>query len=127
MNKSSYHILRVGLAVTFLWVGILIAKNPLDWGSFIEPWAAGFLPGSLHSAMVATAVMDIVVGFLLLIDFWTWLAALVAAFHLVVVLVVTGIGNVTVRDIGLLAGMLALMADSRPPSFLARLKSRKYA
>ena len=27
MKKTSLHILRIGLAVTFLWIGVLIIKN----------------------------------------------------------------------------------------------------
>jgi hypothetical protein len=32
MIKTSFHILRVGLAITFLWIGVLIFKNPESWG-----------------------------------------------------------------------------------------------
>ena len=35
MNRTSFHILRVGLAVTFLWIGILILKNPEAWGGYL--------------------------------------------------------------------------------------------
>ena len=125
MKRTSYHILRVGLAVTFLWVGILIASHPEAWGNFIRPWAAGLLPGSIRDAMIGTAVLDIVVGLLLLVDVWVWVAAALAAFHLAVVLVVSGIGDVTVRDIGLLAAAIAVMVESKPPKFLARLRLGK--
>jgi len=44
MKKTSFHFLRVGLAITFLWIGILIFKNPEAWGGYLEPWAVGLLP-----------------------------------------------------------------------------------
>jgi uncharacterized membrane protein YkgB len=41
MKKTSYHILRVGVAITFLWIGVLIFKQPEAWGGDI------FSPGPL--------------------------------------------------------------------------------
>lgn len=114
MKSSSYHILRVGLAITFLWIGILIFKEPENWGTFIQPWAAGLLPVSLKSAMIATAILDITIGFLLLIDFYVWLAAFVGAIHLIIVLTVSGINAITVRDIGLLAAAIVLAVNFWP-------------
>jgi uncharacterized membrane protein YphA (DoxX/SURF4 family) len=121
MKKTSFHFLRVGLAITFLWVGVLILKNPEAWGGFLEPWAAGLLPVPLAQAMVGTAILDIVIGALLLVDIFTWLAALVGALHLIIVLTVSGITDITVRDIGLLVGALALMIDALPQWVLSRI------
>ena len=117
MRPSSFHILRVGLAITFLWIGILIFKDPVGWGGYVQPWAANLLPISLKGVMIGTAIFDIVVGALLLIDYLTWLAALLGAFHLVIVLTVSGINAITVRDIGLFAAALALMIHAWPKNF----------
>ncbi len=116
MRKTSFHILRVGLAITFLWIGVLILKQPEAWGGFLEPWAANLLPIPIREAMIATAILDIAIGVLLLVDVFTWLAALVAAIHLAIVLTVSGITDVTVRDIAILAAALAVMAESLPQS-----------
>lgn len=123
MKRNSYHILRVGLAITFLWIGILILRNPEAWGGYLQPWAAGLLPIPLAQAMMGTAILDIIIGAFLLINFLPWLAALVGAVHLVVVLAVSGITDITARDIGLLAGTLALMIDSLPLSITNRFKN----
>lgn len=122
MNKASFHILRVGLAVTFLWIGVLIFKQPEAWGGYLQPWAAGLLPIPIGQAMIGTAVLDVVIGALLLFDSFVWLAALVGAIHLIIVLTVSGITDITVRDIGILAAMLALMADSLPKNFTDKIK-----
>jgi len=121
MKSSSFHFLRVGLAITFLWIGVLILKNPESWSGYIQPWAIEFLPISLTQTMVGTAILDIVIGFLLLIDTFTWLAAFAGFVHLVVVISVSGITDITVRDIGLLAGTLALLFDSLPKWVLNRI------
>lgn len=124
MKKTSFHILRVGLAVTFLWIGVLIFKQPEAWGGYLMPWAAGLLPVPIEQAMVGTAILDIIIGALLLFDFFVWLAALIGVIHLIIVLAVSGITDITVRDIGILAAVIALMADSLPENFIDKIKRK---
>lgn len=114
MKKTSFHIARVGLAITFLWIGVLIIRQPEAWGGYLQPWAAGLLPLPLEQAMWGTAFLDIAIGVLLLIDWKTWLAAFLAAVHLVIVLAVSGITDITVRDIGLLAAASAVLVEVLP-------------
>lgn len=114
MRKSSYHFLRVGLAITFLWIGILILRDPQAWGSYIQPWALKFLPIPLEQAMRSTAILDIVVGLGFLFDFLPWVAALLGSVHLIVILITSGVTDITIRDVGLLTGTLALLIESSP-------------
>lgn len=127
MKKTGFNILRVGLGITFLWIGVLIFKQPEAWGGYLQPWAAGLLPVPLTQAMMGTAVLDMLIGALLLVGSFVWLAALVGAVHLVIVLVTSGITDITVRDIGLLTAALALMVDSLPPAILAKFKKSSSA
>lgn len=122
MKTSAFHILRVGIAITFLWIGILIFKEPGAWGGYLLPWAADLLPIPLEQAMVGTAILDILIGVFLLIDVLTWLAAFLGTLHLVIVLSTSGINAITVRDIGLLAAVLALVVHAWP--YRLRLKSK---
>lgn len=122
MNKASFHILRVGLAITFLWIGILIFKQPEAWGGYLMPWAAGLLPVPIEQAMIGTAVLDIAIGVLLLFDYFVWFAALVGTIHLIIVLAVSGITDITVRDIGILAATASLTAESLPKNFISRFR-----
>jgi len=80
----------------------------------MKPWVAGLLPIPIAQVMMGTAILDIAIGVFLLINFLSRLTAIVGAIHLAVILIVSGITDITVRDIGLLAGMLALMIDSPP-------------
>jgi uncharacterized membrane protein YphA (DoxX/SURF4 family) len=121
MKIAPYHILRVGIAITFIWIGILIFSAPEAWGSFLQPWALDLLPIPLRDAMIGTAILDIVIGALLLVDVLTWLAAIIGAIHLVIVLTTSGINAVTVRDIGLLAGVIALALETIPIRRLKRI------
>lgn len=117
MSKISFHILRVGLAVTFLWIGVLIFKQPEAWMGYVTPWAANLLPVPIEQAMRGTAVLDILIGALLLFDFLVWPAALIGSLHLIIVLGVSGITDITVRDIAILAATLAILFETFPRNF----------
>jgi len=123
MKRTSFHILRVGVAITFIWIGVLIFKTPEAWGGYLQPWAAGLLPIPIAQAMIGTAILDIAIGLLLLIDSFVWLAALVGAIHIIIVLTVSGITDITVRDIAIFTVAIALMAESLPKTFTDKIMS----
>jgi len=112
MNKSAFHILRVGTAITFLWIGILIFQSPEVWGSYIAPWMVELLPMSVKHVMISTAILDICIGLFLLIDTFVLWAAIIGSVHLFIVLIISGINEGTVRDIAIIAGTTALAVDS---------------
>ena len=117
MKSSAFHVLRVGIAITFLWIGILIFRDPAGWGGYLQPWAAALIPVPLKTFMAGIAIFDVTVGILLLIDFLTFWAAVLATIHLFIVIFVAGITEITIRDLGLLTGTLALAISTWPPDF----------
>lgn len=121
MTKISYHILRVGMAITFIWIGVLIIKSPESWAGYMQPWAVKLLPVPIEQALLGTAVLDIIVGLLLLIDWYAWVGGIIGTLHLISVLVVSGISDITIRDIGLLTATIALAIEALPFSIKSRL------
>lgn len=119
MSRRSYHILRIGLAITFIWIGVLILKAPEAWGGYLQPWAVSLLPFSVKKALIGTAIFDIVVGVLFLINRKAWLAGLLGTSHLAIVLITSGVTDITVRDIGLMAATLAAAIESMPSRRMA--------
>jgi len=115
MNRPSFHIVRVGTAITFVWIGILILQDPVGWSGYILPWMLNFIPVPAATFMLSIAAFDILVGYLLLINKFTWYASAAAVVHLLTVLIASGINAITVRDIGLLAASLAIFFDSKKP------------
>lgn len=120
-HKTSYHILRVGLAITFIWIGILIIKSPESWGGYLQPWAVKLLVVPIREALLATAALDIIIGVLLLIDWFPWVAGIMAAVHLGIVMTTSGITDITVRDIGLFTAAVALVIESLPYKIKSKL------
>ena len=108
MSNNAYHILRIGIGITFVWIGILIVQEPLVWGSYINPWAEQLLLLSKTTTMMIVGIFDIIIGALFIINRLKKITAVLASLHIINVLVVSGFNNATIRDIGLLGGTLAL-------------------
>lgn len=125
MTKAGFNILRVGIAVTFLWIGLLIFKDPVSWTGYIGDWAQDLMVLDAVTAMTLTGVFDMAIGLWLLLDYKVWIPASLATLHLASVIVVSGINSITVRDIGLFAGSLALFFEAAPTPFLKALKIQK--
>lgn len=108
MKKTPLKVLRIGTAITFFGVGVFIIKDPEAWLGYIKPWALAISPFSPKTAVLLAGVFDILVSFLLFFNYAGRLAAFFASLHLIVVLLVSGVNPVTVRDIAILAGTAAL-------------------
>lgn len=119
MDKSAFHILRIGTGITFVWIGILIFQSPEAWGSYMAPWVVDLLPISVKNVMILTAILDVTIGFLLLAKIMVWRVAIAAAVHLGMVLIVSGINEGTVRDIAIVAGAIALAVDSYKGEYIS--------
>lgn len=102
----SYFVLRVGLGLTFMWIGIDILRHPEMW--------LGYVPTNLPLGMTRefglrlNGVFDVGLGLLMVIRMFPKIVAGLAAIHLAGVLVSYGVDAVTIRDVGLLGSALAL-------------------
>lgn len=105
---NPFMILRFGLGITFLLIGISIWQEPELWGSFLQPWAASLAGGPTITTMMFVAILDIALGILLIIGLWTEIVALIAALHLLSIIIGFGYNDIAVRDFGLLTAALAL-------------------
>lgn len=124
MSKASFTILRVGVGITFLWVGILIFKEPEVWGGYLLSWAVALLPLPPEKAMLGIAVFDVLVGIFLIYDVGVWIAGLFAALHMLVVLTVVGITDITVRDIAIFSAALAIMVEGMPRHLFKKIEAK---
>lgn len=124
-QKAAYHLLRVTLGITFIWVSVMIFQEPVFWSGFIDPWAASLMPLSLETMMNITAGLDLLIGLLLIADKWTWIVSLVASLHLLAIIIGSGIDTITVRDIGLFGASGALSLISAPTKFFRTKKTEQ--
>lgn len=93
-----------------------------DWERYLAPWVNDIVPGSAHDAMLMVGVIEVVAGIVVAVV-PRWGGLLVAAWLGGIILNLVTMGeylDVALRDVGLLAGALALFLLAPTPSFARR-------
>ena len=87
-----------------------------DWEQYLAPWVDGIVPGDAHQAMLAVGVVEILAGVLVAVRPAIG-GYVVAAWLLGIIVNLVTMGaylDVALRDVGLLAGALALARLASP-------------
>jgi uncharacterized membrane protein YphA (DoxX/SURF4 family) len=105
MQKAAPVVLRIGLAIVFLWFGYMQLTHTQMWLGLIPKWLL-----SLSGLQAATLVhfngaFEIVFGICLLFGFFTRVVSFLLALHMIhialTLVMAQGIGAISIRDIGL--------------------------
>lgn len=102
-----YLFLRVGLGLTFLFIGVDILRHPTVWLGFVPQETMFSLDRDTMLKM--GGLFDITIGLLLTIKAWPRVAAALAVIHLLGIFSLNGIDGVLARNIGLLGTAIAVM------------------
>ena len=110
MSRSCNHlvpvVLRLGLAVVFLWFGSQQLSDPSVWTGFVPGWTAN--PWiSVETIILLNGFAEIVAAVLLISGFWLRPVGLLLTIHMLVIALEAG-GAIGIRDFGLAISCLAL-------------------
>ncbi len=113
-QPSGHHLpallLRIGLAVVFLYAAVSSLRHPLDWTGYVPTFATRFV--AITTFVKLMAIYELVLSALLLVGKYRRYVGLLCAVTLAgIVLVNLGQLITTFRDIGLLFAALALAAS----------------
>ena len=107
-KKYSVDILRIGLALVFLWFGISQLINPESFLGYIPQWL--YIQNfSAHTIIISNGIFETVFGFLLLIGLFTRISAFLLALHLLGIMFSLGYNDIAVRDFGLVMATVSLI------------------
>lgn len=100
-------ILRIGLALVFLWFGLNQLFDPGSWVG----WVPGWIHPIVHPAIVVfvNGIFEVALGTMLLIGFMTRLSALILGVHLFFISLSVGYGGTMVRDLGLFIATFSIV------------------
>lgn len=119
----AFMLLRSAFTVAPILFGIDKFTNLLtDWTQYLAPWIDGIIPGDAQFAMWGIGIVEIAAGLLVAIA-PRWGGLVVAAWLLGIIvnlLTLPGYFDVALRDVGLLAGALALALLARDHDGRAR-------
>jgi uncharacterized membrane protein YphA (DoxX/SURF4 family) len=110
--RYSRIILRIGLAAVYLWFGVDKFIRPEYWiGAWMPVWAQHATQaigmGAVNAAILL-GLFEVLVATSLVTGFFVRIFALIAIVFLAIGLIVHGLSDALVGDIGLIAGLLAL-------------------
>lgn len=108
LSTSGYHLLRLGVAVVFLWFGFSQLFDGISWVGYVPSWAVEVL--SIPPAMIVllNGALEVILGSLLALGFFVRGAALILGIHLAIITFELGATAIGVRDFGLTCATLAL-------------------
>jgi hypothetical protein len=109
--RQAFVLLRTAFTVAPIVVGLDKFTNLLtDWPAYLAPWIDALVPGTAQQAMYAVGVVEVLAGIVVAVAprFGGWLVAAWLAGIIVDLLTIPGFYDVALRDVGLLAGAVAL-------------------
>ena len=109
--QQAFLLLRTVFTVAPIAFGLDKFANLLtDWAGYLAPWIDDLVPGTAQQAMYAVGVVEVLAGVLVAVmpRIGGWVVAAWLAGIIVNLLTVPGFYDVALRDVGLLAGAVAL-------------------
>ena len=110
-SYQSFLLLRTAFTVAPIVFGLDKFTNLLtDWPAYLAPWIDAIVPGTAQQAMYAVGVVEILAGLVVAVvpRFGGWLVAAWLGGIIVNLLTIPGFYDIALRDVGLLAGAVAL-------------------
>lgn len=105
--------IRIGLAVVFLWFGVGKFINPSYWlNAWVPHTVITLLPKFRLSGMdfiYLNGIFEILIGLSLISGLGLRFFSFLGIIFLFVVLLFNGVSEVTIRDVGLMGGLLSLL------------------
>ena len=100
-------IVRVGIALVYLYFGISQLRNPSSFIGWL-PTEAALIPLSSRTLIIMNGTFEIFLGSLLLLGLYTRISALLLGLHLAAITVSVGFNDIGARDFGLTLATLSL-------------------
>lgn len=97
LKEYSPVLLRIAIAIILLWFAFSQLKNPSGWIKMVPQYALsiGF---SAKGLIYTNAIIELILGILILIGLYTRVASFLIGLHLLHITTILGYGAIAVRD-----------------------------
>ncbi len=116
-------ILRVSLALVFLWFGINQLYDPFAWTGLVPQFFTQFILAK--SLVIANGCVEIILSLFLISGTYTRIVSILLGLHLLGIAVSLGYSAIAVRDFGLSLATLSI-AFFEPDRFTVDGRSKKH-
>jgi uncharacterized membrane protein YphA (DoxX/SURF4 family) len=107
-SKYSHLVLRIGIAVVFLWFGFSQLKNPAQWTRMMPDYVNAIFPLAKSTLIYMNGILEILLAILLLLGLWTRTVSGLITLHLIHIITIVGYGAVGARDVAIALAALAV-------------------
>lgn len=104
-------ILRIGLALVFLWFGMNQIMDPAAWFGFVPQSASTITGLSIANLVFLNGLFEIVAGTALLFGLFTRVAAFLLFLHILDIAFIVGLDSIGIRDLGLSVATFVVFAN----------------
>ncbi len=108
LNIYSASVLRIGIALVFLWFGWSQIHNTNEWIGFVPQWVGDISRLSSTTIVHLNGLFEIVFGSALLLGLFTRFVAFFLTLHMIDITYIVGLNAVGVRDFGLAVAVVAV-------------------
>lgn len=115
MKSSAPVVLRIGIALVFLWFGAQQLTNVGAWTRLIPESIISMSDLTATTLVHFNGAFEVVFGLVLLVGFFTRITSFLLALHMLSIMFTVGYGPIGVRDFGLSMATIAIFlhgADS---------------
>jgi uncharacterized membrane protein YphA (DoxX/SURF4 family) len=108
MKNFAPVLLRIGIALVFLWFGQEQLIHTSSWISFIPSWITSMTGISAATLVHFNGAFEVVFGFCLIFGYFTRVTALLLALHMLDITFTVGYNQIGIRDFGLSIAAIAV-------------------
>lgn len=118
LKRYSPLLLRVGIAIVFLWFGFSQLKSPGSWTRMIPDYVSFMSPNTL---IYLNGSIEIILAILLLLGLFTRVVSTLLGLHLLHIVTIVGYGATGARDFALALATFAIALNGTDEFCLDRI------
>ncbi len=120
-------VVRVGLALVFVWFGVAQLTDTNSWTAFVPDFIVNLSSMTAATIVHLNGAFEIIFGAALLLGFFTRFVSFFLALHMLDIMFTVGYNSIGVRDFGLAVGTIAIWFHGADVLTLDRFLGRKYS
>jgi uncharacterized membrane protein YphA (DoxX/SURF4 family) len=101
VSKYAPTVLRIGMALVFLWFGTQQLMHAADWTGFIPDFVVNMLPVAPETFVLGNGLFEVVFGLALILGIFTRFVSFILALHMLGIAFSLGWSAIGIRDFGL--------------------------
>lgn len=111
-QKTSFLILRLGLAATYIYSGLDLILHPRAWIIFVPSWFNDLLPVSTLTYLQFQGAVELMLAAGFIFGIGLRAVSFISALEMLAILLFYGFDGVTFRDLAILGGSLAVFVST---------------